>query len=731
MVKANLLVVEDEFITAMDLEEKLGEMGYNVLKIASSGEDAIKFAAELRPDLVLMDIILKGNINGTEAAEKINSLEIPVIFLTAYSDDKTLVNAKKSSPYGYIVKPYDSPVLEVSIESALKKYAADQKEMDRVRLKAIEEPQSNKNEKVGQDSKSLENSPLESQETKLMIVEDEFITSMDLNDKLEEMGYNVVTMAASGYQAIERAKKFNPDVVLMDIVLQGDMDGIEAADKIGQLGIPVIFLTAHADKETVEIALKTAPYGYMIKPFDEDKLHSTVEIALEKKRSEKVKYEKLGAKISSKQDELKMEKTGVFFVSAIFISLAAYGFLIKDMTWLAYLLFIPACYNIFLCIISLKKQEKPTEFDNPPMVSIMIPAHNEEHTIERCVISLSEMDYYSHGEKNFEIIVINDGSTDNTGKVLENLKNKVDCLRIVTRRPPRSGKGKGYVLNDGVKMARGEAIAVFDADSRVDSDFLKKIIPYLNEDNVVGVQSRVRMYNKDRNLLTAMQEAEFAIFGNVILRSRDIMGKNGFLGGNGQITTRKVMEEIEGWDGFAVTEDLNLSIKLMIKGYKIRYCGEAEVWQEAVPFWRPFFRQRVRWATGNLETLFVYLAPIIDADIPIYKKIDSIQYLFFLLFIAFVMLGYIVVILDFGLIYSIKVNIPLAIGLLSTAAFFPGAILGIYRDKGRGFFSAVFTSIKYWAYCLYLIPLFFASFVHMITRKDRTWAKTDHSGDEE
>ncbi|MDO9044463.1 MAG: response regulator [Methanobacteriaceae archaeon] len=263
-------------------------MGYNVLKIASSGEDAIKFAAEIRPDLVLMDIILKGNITGTEAAEKINSLEIPVIFLTAYSDDKTLVNAKKSSPYGYIVKPYDSPVLEVSIESALKKYASDQKEMDRVRLKAIEEPQSNKNEKVGPDSKSLENSPLESQETKLMIVEDEFITSMDLNDKLDEMGYNVVNMAASGYQAVERAKKFNPDVFLMDIVLQGDMDGIEAADKIGQLGIPVIFLTAHADKKTVESALKTTPYGYMIKPFDEDKLHSTVEMALEKKDLKKL-----------------------------------------------------------------------------------------------------------------------------------------------------------------------------------------------------------------------------------------------------------------------------------------------------------------------------------------------------------------------------------------------------------------------------------------------------------
>ena len=80
MGKANLLVVEDEFITAMDLEERLEELGYNVVKIVSSGEEAIKSAAELRPDLVLMDIVLQGEMKGTEAAEKINSLEIPVIF---------------------------------------------------------------------------------------------------------------------------------------------------------------------------------------------------------------------------------------------------------------------------------------------------------------------------------------------------------------------------------------------------------------------------------------------------------------------------------------------------------------------------------------------------------------------------------------------------------------------------------------------------------------------------
>ena len=99
------------------------------------------------------------------------------------------------------------------------------------------------------------------------------------------------------------------------------------------------------------------------------------------------------------------------------------------------------------------------------------------------------------------------------------------------------------------------------------------------------------------------------------------------------------MEDIDGWDGFAVTEDLNMSIKLILDGHKIRYCPEAVVWQEAVPQWKPFFRQRVRWATGNLETLFVYLAPIINAKIPLYKKYSRGLPLLSL-FTVFVMLGY-------------------------------------------------------------------------------------------
>lgn len=98
MVKASILVVEDEAITALDINEKLVKLGYEVVNLVATGTEAIKFSAEYRPDLVLMDISLKGKMDGTEAAQKISSLSIPVVFISAYSDDKTLKKAKKAHP---------------------------------------------------------------------------------------------------------------------------------------------------------------------------------------------------------------------------------------------------------------------------------------------------------------------------------------------------------------------------------------------------------------------------------------------------------------------------------------------------------------------------------------------------------------------------------------------------------------------------------------------------------
>ncbi len=126
MHQAKILVVEDEGIVAMELQNRLEQMGYSVLGIAATGETAIEKATQLQPDLILMDIKLKGKIDGVTATEQIRAqLDIPVIFLTAYADEYTLQRAKMTAPSGYVLKPFEERELYIAIELALYKHSAE------------------------------------------------------------------------------------------------------------------------------------------------------------------------------------------------------------------------------------------------------------------------------------------------------------------------------------------------------------------------------------------------------------------------------------------------------------------------------------------------------------------------------------------------------------------------------------------------------------------------------
>jgi len=128
MTKAQIIVVEDENIVALDLRNRLTSLGYNVPAVAASGEDAIAKAAQHRPDLVLMDIKLKGQMDGIEAAEQIRSqFHIPVVYLTAYADDATLQRARITHPFGYIIKPFEERDLSATIEMALYRHEMERK----------------------------------------------------------------------------------------------------------------------------------------------------------------------------------------------------------------------------------------------------------------------------------------------------------------------------------------------------------------------------------------------------------------------------------------------------------------------------------------------------------------------------------------------------------------------------------------------------------------------------
>ena len=128
MNNAKILVVEDERIVAKDIQVSLEDLGYTVPAVVASGEEAISKAAETFPDLVLMDINLKGNIDGVEAARQIRTrFDVPVIYLTAYSDDNTLERAKLTQPVGYLLKPFKARELHAAIQIALTKYRLEKK----------------------------------------------------------------------------------------------------------------------------------------------------------------------------------------------------------------------------------------------------------------------------------------------------------------------------------------------------------------------------------------------------------------------------------------------------------------------------------------------------------------------------------------------------------------------------------------------------------------------------
>jgi CheY-like chemotaxis protein len=117
---ARLLVVEDEAIVAADIEDRLRRLGYGVVEILDSGEKAVRSAASQKPDLVLMDIMLRGAMRGTEAARRIRSeFQIPAVFLTANSDDSTLADALETGPCGYVLKPFEDRELQIVVEIAL------------------------------------------------------------------------------------------------------------------------------------------------------------------------------------------------------------------------------------------------------------------------------------------------------------------------------------------------------------------------------------------------------------------------------------------------------------------------------------------------------------------------------------------------------------------------------------------------------------------------------------
>ena len=336
MLKRKILVVEDELITATDVKFALEDMGHEVVGTASTGEDAIKLAADKHPNLVLMDINLQGDINGIEASKKILNMNIPVVYLTAHSDEDTFEKANIKPASGFLSKPFDNKKLKRVVELAINRQNFEEKKATITeeiakqsetkeelldKLKDIDmklydsaSTQYREEEENGSSNSQPTQTKDESDAKKILIVEDEQITALDIKLKLEDFGYIVVGTAQTGQEAVEKAFAENPDLILMDITLQGEMTGIDATKKIEPLNIPIVYLTANTNDNTINEALETAPYGYISKPFDDTELKQGVAIALKKHNDNVKKLENYGPQLKDRIIELDLKQTTVLLV---------------------------------------------------------------------------------------------------------------------------------------------------------------------------------------------------------------------------------------------------------------------------------------------------------------------------------------------------------------------------------------------------------------------------------
>lgn len=267
-----------------------------------------------------------------------------------------------------------------------------------------------------------------------------------------------------------------------------------------------------------------------------------------------------------------------------------------------------ACMVVYgLYSIAATKYQKRKLKKNPivinenykPFISIMIPAHNEESVITNTIENILNIDY-----PNFEVLVIDDRSSDNTAAVIRELADKHENV-IAMVRDADAFPGKSAVLNDAFKVAKGDAILVFDADATVEPDFLNKLVPNLEPSDVGAVQARKIIRNKDVNLLTRCQNNEYTMDTQLQV-GRDAVKGAVELRGNGELIKREALIDIGGWNNETITDDLDMSTRLHIKGWDIRFCDEACVYEEGIVYLFPLFRQRRRWLEGTIRRYLEY-----------------------------------------------------------------------------------------------------------------------------
>ncbi len=370
----------------------------------------------------------------------------------------------------------------------------------------------------------------------------------------------------------------------------------------------------------------------------------------------------------------------------------------------------------------LRKHPPVINHDYKPFITIMIPAHNEGIVIKNTVENITTVDY-----DNYELILIDDRSEDNTAEVIKQIAEEHPNIKYLIREKD-AFPGKSAVLNDALKIAKGEAILVFDADARIKPDFIKNLLPKLEPEDVGAVQARKVISNRNDNFLTRCQDNEMALDTHFQI-GRDAVKGAVELRGNGELIKRKALEDIGGWNNYTITDDLDMSTRMQIKGWDIRFCPEVSVYEEGVMKIVPLIRQRRRWIEGSIRRyLENFWAVLFSKDMSLRVSLDMTAYIceFILPFWFFSEIG-------FQIFRYIKydenqVLSSLALSVLIFFFFWTGLL---YSLRKYNYLKPMENLRQSFETCVYLLVLWFPIVTFIVfkiifTKKTMDWGKTQH-----
>ncbi len=308
---------------------------------------------------------------------------------------------------------------------------------------------------------------------------------------------------------------------------------------------------------------------------------------------------------------------------------------------------------------------------------------------------------------------------------------------MVHRCEHEGGRGKASALNVGLKHATGEIILCFDADYYPQRDIVEKLVKAFEDPNVGAVQGRVVVLNEPQNIVTRIVSLERIGGYRVDQEARDKLGLITQFGGTVGGFRRKLLEELCGWDEQMLAEDTDLTFRVYLAGYKVKYVLDAECYEEAVDSWRAYWRQRYRWAKGHMQCSFKHSLNLLKSNkLTLTQKIDGLLLLGVYFMPVIVLLSWIVgiplLIFKFSQCSSPFWTV-ISISLYSTignfAPFYEVSV-GIYLDgRTRAQWLIPFLALAF----LYNIPICTKAFLDLLfsklTRKNSNrWDKTVHSG---